>query len=205
MPKNPAVDDYIEKAQPFAKPILKRLRAAVHKACPECVEVMKWSFPNFDYKGPFCSMASFKAHAVFGFWKAALLEDANGILETNERTAMGHLGRITSLDELPDEKTLVALIRQAKELNDQGVKVARVTKKKPPLRVPKELSDRIAKNAAAHKTWDAFSPSHKREYVEWIGEAKTDATRERRIAQTLEQLADGKARNWKYEKKRIQD
>jgi uncharacterized protein YdeI (YjbR/CyaY-like superfamily) len=205
MPKHPAVDDYIEKAQPFARPILKRLRAAVHKACPECVEVIKWSFPNFDHKGPFCSMAAFKKHAVFGFWKASLLEDEKGVLETNTRTAMGHLGRITSLDELPDEKILVALIRQAKQLNDQGVKVARVTTKKPPLRVPKELGDRIARNAAARATWDAFSPSHKREYVEWIGEAKTDATRERRTAQMLEQLADGKSRNWKYEKKRIQD
>ncbi len=198
--KNPAVDAYIAKAQPFAQPILKRIRRAVHKGCPGCTEVIKWGMPSFDYKGPFCTMAAFKAHCVFGFWKAKLLEDPKGVLEKENRTAMGHLGRMTSLDELPDDAVMVSLVRQAAKLNDDGVKVARVTKKKPPLKVPPAMLAAIRRNKAALATWEAFAPSHRREYIEWITEAKTDATRERRMAQMLELLADGKHRHWKYQK-----
>lgn len=198
--KNPAIDEYIAKAQPYAQPILKRIRRAVHKGCPGCTEVIKWGMPSFDYKGPFCTMAAFKAHCVFGFWKAKLLEDPKGVLEKENRTAMGHLGRMTSLDELPDDAVMVSLVRQAAELNDDGVKVARVTKKKPPLKVPPAMLAAIRRNKAALATWEAFAPSHRREYIEWITEAKTDATRERRMAQMLELLADGKSRHWKYQK-----
>jgi uncharacterized protein YdeI (YjbR/CyaY-like superfamily) len=205
---NPAVDAYIEKALPFARPILNRIRRAVHKGCPGCVETIKWGMPSFDYNpsspsgkgGAFCSMAAFKAHCAFSFWKAKLLEDPKGVLETEKRTAMGHLGRITSVDELPDDAVLVSLIKQAAKLNEDGVKVARVTTKKPPLKVPPAILAAIKRNKAALATWEAFAPSHKREYVEWITEAKTDATREKRMAQMLEQLADGKSRHWKYQK-----
>src|SRR5262245_42578243 len=141
--KNPAVDEYIRNAQPFAQPILKRIRAAVHKGCPECVEVIKWGMPSFDFKGPFCSMASFKAHCVFGFWKAKLLEDPKGVLEKEGRTAMGHLGRVTSVDELPSDTTMVSLIKQAAKLNADGVKLERATKKKPPLKVPPAMTAAI--------------------------------------------------------------
>jgi uncharacterized protein YdeI (YjbR/CyaY-like superfamily) len=198
--KHPAVDEYIAKAQPFARPILKRLRAAVHKGCPECVETIKWGMPSFDYNGPYCSMAAFKAHCVFGFWKAKLLEDPKGILEKENRTAMGHLGRITSVDELPSDAAIVGLVRSAATLNAEGVKMKRVVKKKPPLKVPPAILEAIRRNRAALATWEAFSASCKREYVEWISEAKTDATREKRMAHMLEWLADGKQRNWKYQK-----
>ncbi len=198
--KNPAVDAYIEQAQPFARPILKRLRRAVHKGCPGCVETIKWGMPSFDHHGPMCSMAAFKAHCTVSFWKATLLEDPSGTLETIGRTAMGHLGRITAIEELPAEAVLAELVRQAARLNEDGVTVARVTKKKPPLTVPPAILAAIRRNKAALATWEAFSPSHKREYVEWITEAKTDATREKRVAQMLEQLADGKSRHWKYQK-----
>jgi uncharacterized protein YdeI (YjbR/CyaY-like superfamily) len=198
--KHPKVDAYIEKAQPFAKPILKRLRTVIHKACPECVETIKWGMPSFEYKGPFCSFAGFKAHCVFGFWKAELLNDPKGVLEKADRTAMGHLGRITSVDELPSVAVLTSLIRQAMTLNDQGVKVKAATTKKPPLKVPPMVLAAIRRNKAALATWEGFSPSHKREYVEWIVEAKMEATRERRLLQMIEWLTEGKSRNWKYER-----
>lgn len=195
----PAVDEYIEKAQPFARPILKRLRAAVHKGCPGCTETIKWGMPSFDFNGPFCSMAAFKAHCVFGFWKAKLLDDPKGVLEKGKRTAMGHLGRITSVDELPGAAVIEALVKSAATLNADGSRLQRVVKKKPPLKVPPAIMAAIRRNASALATWEAFAPSHRREYVEWITEAKTDATRERRMAQMLEWLADGKQRNWKYQ------
>jgi uncharacterized protein YdeI (YjbR/CyaY-like superfamily) len=198
--KIPDVDRYIEKAQPFARPILKRLRAVVHRACPQCEEVMKWSFPHFDYKGMLCSMASFKAHCAFGFWKASLLADAEKVLEKSDRTAMGHLGRITSLDDLPSDAALAALVKEAMKLNESGVKVVRAVKKKSALRVPAYFMEAIRANKQALAAFEAFPPSHKREYVEWVTEAKTEATRAKRLATAVQWIAQGKSRNWKYQR-----
>ena len=196
--KDPRVDAYIDRAADFAKPILKHIRKIVHKACPDVTETMKWSFPHFDYKGMLCSMASFKQHCAFGFWKQSLLE---GKAFPAEKTAMGSFGRLESKADLPADDVLINLIKQAVELNDQGVKVA---KKKPTgnkeLVVPDYLTAALKKNKAAQGTFESFPYSAKKEYVEWLAEAKTDATREKRLATTIEWLAEGKRRNWKYEK-----
>jgi len=194
--KDPRVDAYIEKSQPFARPILRHLRKVVHAGCPEVEETMKWSFPHFDYKGIFCAMASFKAHCTFGFWKASLLEGLGG----TDNDAMGQFGRITSLDDLPPEKKLLALVKQAAKLNDAGIKAPRAERKaKPSLTPPEDFVAALRKNKKAQTAWDAFSPSHRREYLEWILEAKQPATRDRRIATTLEWVSAGKGRNWKYQ------
>ena len=195
---DPRVDAYIDKAQDFAKPILNHLRKLVHEACPDVQETMKWSFPHFDYKGMMCSMASFKEHCAFNFWKQVLLEQS---AFPAEKTAMGSFGRITSLIDLPSDKTLKKLIMDAARLNDQGVKVNKtVSKEKRELVVPDILMSALATNALAAETFNNFPYSKKKEYVDWITEAKTDATRDKRLGTTIEWLAEGKARNWKYEK-----
>lgn len=205
MTHDPRIDAYIEKSADFAKPILNHLRALVHKACPDVQETMKWSFPHFEYKGILCSMASFKQHCTFGFWKGAIMKDAGKLLDAVGETAMGHFGRITSLKDLPPDKTILAYIREAMELNELGVplpstrKDGKKTSKE--VIVPDEILKALKKNKAALKTFETFPPSHKREYIEWITEAKTEPTREKRIAQMLEWLAEGKSRNWKYERK----
>jgi uncharacterized protein YdeI (YjbR/CyaY-like superfamily) len=195
---DPRVDAYIDnKAADFAKPILRHLRKLVHEACPDVVETWKWSFPHFDYKGVMCSMASFKQHCAFGFWKQSLME-SDAI--PAEKTAMGTFGRITSLDDLPDDETMIALVKQAMKLNDDGVKVERkapTTDKT--LVVPEALTVALEQNPAASEHFNAFPYSKKKDYVEWITEAKSDATREKRLATTIEQLSEGKARHWKYE------
>ena len=195
---DPFVDTYIEKAQEFAKPILNHIRQLVHEACPDVVEKKKWSFPHFDYKGMLCSMASFKEHCAFGFWKQSLLE-ADAF--PTEKTAMGSFGRITSLADLPDDKTMKKLIVDAIKLNDAGIKVvkAKPAGEKKELVVPEVLLEALAANDAAAETFNNFPYSKKRDYVEWITEAKTDTTREKRLATTLEWLAEGKARHWKYQ------
>ena len=198
--EDPRVDAYIKKAAPFARPILTHLRKVVHRACPEVTETIKWSVPSFEYKGPFCGIAAFKQHATFGFWKHTLLA-SQGLLEA-ERTAMGSFGRITSIDDLPDEKTLTRLIKAAAALNDQGVKEPRMKRApKAPIKMPPVFKAALAKNRKATAAFDAFSPSHRREYLEWITEARTDATRDRRIATAIEWIAEGKGRNWQYERK----
>jgi uncharacterized protein YdeI (YjbR/CyaY-like superfamily) len=197
--KNPEVDAFIKQAAPFAKPILTRVRRLIHKAAPGCREVIKWGMPAFDYHGPFVSISAFKAHCVVAFWKAPLLEDPAGVLEKRDRTAMGHLGRIASKDDLPDDATLLSLFRQAAALNEAGITVKRVVKKKPARAVPPTMLAAIRRNPAAKATWEGFSPSHQREYIEWITEAKKDATRERRMSRMIEQLADGKSRHWRYQ------
>jgi uncharacterized protein YdeI (YjbR/CyaY-like superfamily) len=164
---------------------------------------MKWSFPHFDYKGMMCSMAAFKQHCAFGFWKASLMKDIKLIENAKSETAMGHLGRITALKDLPKDKVLLSYIKEAKKLNDDGIKL----KAKPSDKIKKEVVvpdyflKAVIKNKSALKTFEAFSPSHKREYVGWITEAKTEETRNKRIATAIEWLAKGKAKNWKYMKK----
>ena len=195
---DPRIDAYIERSADFAQPLLKHIRKLVHKAAPEIVETMKWSFPHFDHKGTVCSMAAFKEHCAFGFWKQSLLED--GAFPA-EKTAMGSFGRITSRKDLPDDKTMVKLIRDAVSLNEKGIKVKRqTTPGKKDMVIPPYLLEALAKNDTAAATFENFPYSCKKEYVEWITEAKTDATRDKRLATTVEWLAEGKRRNWKYEK-----
>lgn len=200
--KDPRVDAYIERAQPFAQPILKHLRKVVHVACPGVQETMKWSHPHFDYKGIFCAMAGFKQHCTFGFWKGALLRGKVKGLPGDGEKAMGQFGRITSLADLPDEKILLRIVQAAAKLNDDKMAVPRrKARAKPPLKVPPYFTAALRKNKKALAAFDAFPPSHRREYLEWITEAKTEETRTRRMAQAVEWIAEGKGRNWRYERK----
>lgn len=203
--KDKRIDSYIEKAQPFAKPILKKLRELIHKGNPGVEETIKWGMPSFDYKGPFCSFASFKQHAVFGFWKYQLIKDPKGYLQdisAQGGTAMGNLGRITSIKDIPPDKVILDFIKQAKKLNDDGVKLPLKPKKpKQEVKAPDYMIAAIKKNKKIFEVFENFSPSHKREYIEWITEAKTEETRNKRINTMLEWLKEGKPRNWKYMKK----
>ena len=197
--RDPRIDAYIAGAADFAKPILAHLRTVVHSVSPDIDETMKWSFPHFEYKGILCSMASFKKHCALGFWKASLILDENG---RSAEQAMGQFGRITSIDELPSDKILTGYIRKAMELNATGVKApprAKLTKQKNVV-MPTELTSALKKNRKALAAFDGFSPSKRKEYAEWIGEAKSDATRDRRVEQAIQWISEGKGRNWKYEK-----
>jgi hypothetical protein len=199
-----AIDAYIAKSADFAKPILNHIRKLVHKACPDAEEKLKWSMPHFDYKGEMmCGMAAFKQHVSFGFWKAALMKDPVLIETAKTEVAMGHLGRITCLKDLPGDKKLMAWIKEAMMLNDKGIKLPSKIKpvEKKELVVPEYFIKALAKNKKAQKVWNAFAYSHKKEYLQWITEAKTEPTRESRMATALEWIAEGKGRNWKYQKK----
>jgi uncharacterized protein YdeI (YjbR/CyaY-like superfamily) len=191
--RNPQVDAYIEKSAEFAQPILIRLREIVHSVCPGVEETIKWGAPYFDYKGPICGMVAFKRHCAFVFWKDTL------VVENPSDEAMGQLGRIESLKDLPSKKTLTAWIRKAVELNETGVKAPRsVQPPKPPVKVPADLKQALAKNARARATFEAFSPSHRSEYVQWLEEARREETRKKRLGTAIDWLAEGKSKNWKY-------
>lgn len=195
------IDHYILKAQPFAQPILNHLRALIHHACPEVEERLKWSCPHFDYKGgPMANMAAFKQHCAFGFWKAALMKDKVLLENAKEEKAMGHLGRITSLKDLPSDKKIIAWIKEAMKLNDEGMKVPKKIIPKAEIKAPDYFIAALKKNKKAQQAYEAFSASCKREYLEWITEAKTEATKEKRMTQAIEWISEGKKRNWKYEK-----
>src|SRR5687767_381692 len=192
---DPRVDAYIARAKPFAQPILKRIRAAVHAGCPDVVETIKWSVPAFEHKGPMCGMAAFKGHCLWGFWKAALMKS---MPNDPAHKAMGGFGRFESLDELPSEAAMIRMVKEAAALNDAGVKVPRAFKEKKPLKAPAYMLSAIKRNKKAHAAYRAFSPSHKREYIEWITGAKAEDTRARRLATAVQWMAQGKSRNWKY-------
>jgi uncharacterized protein YdeI (YjbR/CyaY-like superfamily) len=197
--KDARVDAYIKKSADFAKPILNLLRKAVHEACPEVQETIKWGFPAFEYKGPLCGMAGFKAHCTFMLWKHSIIIDKAAAAGE----AMGHFGRITSIKDLPNSRTLSGYIKKAVKLNDDGIKLpARKSKPKSPIKVPEILAAALRKNKRANATFDGFSYSHKKEYVEWLTEAKSEETRERRLATAIEWMEEGKSRHWKYMKKK---
>jgi uncharacterized protein YdeI (YjbR/CyaY-like superfamily) len=195
---DPRVDAYIAKSASFARPILEHLRALVHEACPTVDESLKWSMPFFSYKAaPMCMMAAFKQHCSFGFW---LSKEVTG---GSDEDGMGQFGKLASLKDLPPDRQLSAHLKKAMALNEAGVKKARPkAAAKPAPALPDDLAALLAqkKHAAARKAWESFPPGAQREYVDWIAEAKTDATRQKRLATTLEWLAEGKRRNWKYEK-----
>jgi uncharacterized protein YdeI (YjbR/CyaY-like superfamily) len=205
--KDPRIDAYIEKSADFAKPILKKLRSLVHKGCPDVTETIKWSMPAFEYKGPYCSMAAFKQHCVFGFWKSSILfgdEKSSG----DKKFTWGAPGRdpvparITSVNDLPADAKFLALIQKAKKLNDEGVKAPMQKSAKEPAReIPKDFAAALKRTKGASANFQKFPPSHKREYIEWIVEAKKDETRQKRIATAVEWIAEGKSRNWKYQRK----
>ncbi len=198
--RDPRVDAYIAKAAPFARPILEHLRALVHATCPDADEAIKWGMPFFVSGGAsLCHMAAFKQHAAFGFWRHA--EVMGG-----ERPAegMGSFGKLATLDDLPAKRTLATLIKRAAVLNASGSKPVRAAAKKAPAPLPAMPADFAAAldgAPAARSTWDVFSASHRREYLDWILGAKRADTRAKRIAQSVEWLAEGKSQNWKYAKR----
>ena len=192
------VDAYIARSADFAKPILTHIRTVVHQACPEVEETIKWGVPHFDYKGMMCGMAAFKQHCTFGFWKGSLVLGAN----RKDVDGMGQFGRLEKVTDLPPKKTLVGYIRKAKQLNDERVAAPHIAKrgKRPAIEMPDYFRAALNKNKTAKATFDAFSPSHRREYLEWITEAKTEATRNKRMETALEWISQGKSRNWKYQR-----
>ena len=202
--KEKVIDNYIAKSAGFAKPILNHIRQLVHEACPAVEEKMKWSFPHFDYKGEMmCSMAAFKQHAVFGFWKAALMKDPVLVENARSEAAMGHVGRLTSVKDLPADKKMLGWIKEAMQLTDKGIKLPAKAKAadKKELVVPDYFEKALSKNKKAKLVFENYAWSHKKEYLEWITGAKTEETRNKRMATALAWLAEGKSRNWKYERK----
>lgn len=199
------IDAYIGKSKDFARPILEYVRATVHKAFPDIEESIKWGFPHFDYKGIVCSTAAFKEHCALTFWKGSLLKNVGKQFQKESRTAMGHFGRITSLDDLPSERELIRLIKQAVKLNETGAKFEKTAAKRDPGRkvdVPPYLLKALRQDKKAWAHWQEFSYSKRKEYVEHIDGAKSPETREKRLLRDLEQIAENKALNWKYEKKK---
>ncbi len=200
---NPKVDAYIAKSQPFAQPILTHIRELVHKACPEVEEAIKWSMPFFTLRGVILGhMAAFKQHCAIGLWGPEM----NAILNAaglHSEDGMGSLGKITSLKDLPPDKKLLGYYRHAADLILTGRRtksLERTVKSvKPAPKVPPELTAALKNNKTATKVWADFSPSCQREYADWITEAKRPETKEKRITQAIEWIAEGKQRNWKYQ------
>ncbi len=199
--RSAAVDAYISRARPFARPILEHLREVVHAACPDVAETIKWGMPFFMYEGMLGHMAAFQGHAAFGFHRHAVLVRESGLQAGFDRSAMGSFGRLTSVKDLPPRRVLLALVKLAMTLNaGGGSRAPRATAKaRPAIRSPAAFLAALRADREASATWAAFPPGKRRDYLEWITEAKTAATRAKRIVTSVAWLAQGRARNWKYE------
>lgn len=203
MPKTePIIDAYIEKAQPFAKPILEYIRKTVHEFCPEAEEAIKWSFPNFMYKGKIlCSMSAFKAHCAFGFWLESEMKTMKELTKGIEKNSMFTLGKITKIEDLPSKAQLKACIEEAMELTNMGVTIKKAAPSKTETEIPEAFQNALNQNEKAKVVFEKASTSFRKEYNLWIADAKTETTRNKRIDQAIEWISEGKGRNWKYEKK----
>jgi uncharacterized protein YdeI (YjbR/CyaY-like superfamily) len=197
------VDAYIESSPEFARPILIRLRELIHAACPDVSETIKWGAPAYEYKGVLAIMAAMKQHAVFNLWKGDLIPEVKERYREKSSMAMGTFGKITSVHDLPPDDKIIAWIKQAMELNERGVKLPQRSRSEPKreVDVPDDLITALEQNESARSTFDGFTTARRREYVDWISGAKTDATRQKRLTQAIEWMAEGKHRNWKYDKK----
>lgn len=203
---NPQFDEYREAASDFAKPIMAHLRKLVHKQCPEVVEEIKWGIPHFDYKGEMlCIFAAYKNHCSFGFWKESLMGDARLKANPDLKAAKRFMGKLTSLSDLPSDSELIAFIQEAMALNEKGVKLAPHHDAKPAkaaeIAIPNAFAEQLSRHEQANEIFQSKSLSFRKEYVVWIADAKTDQTRQKRIDESLEWIAQGKGRFWKYEKK----
>lgn len=200
--RDPKVDAYIDQAQPFAKPILEHLRETVHEYCPDAEEALKWSFPHFIYNGKnLCSMSAFKAHCAFGFWLESEMKTMKELTKDREKNSMFSYGKITKIEDLPSKAQLRACITEAMELTDMGVTIKRAAPDKTQTELPDYFEKALSANKKAKEVFDQSSPSFRKEYINWITEAKTEATRNKRMEQAVEWISEGKGRNWKYEKK----
>lgn len=191
---DPRFDAYLDKAPAWAQPVLRELRARVHAACPDVVETVKWRAPSFEFEGLLGGMAAFKAHCLFGFWKDKLLRADKGTAALLDR-----MGRMTTVADLPSKAEFAKVVKAAMKLNAEGVATPRATKPKKTVAMHPAFARALGASKKAKGHFDAFSPSAKREYVEWIADAKKDDTRDRRIEQAVEWIGEGKRRNWKYE------
>ena len=195
--KDPRVDTYIAKAADFAKPVLRHIRKLVHETCPDVEETLKWGGPFFVNGGIICGMAAFKRHCGVIFWHYE-----PGSWAARNEQGRGELGKLTGLSDLPGDAELKRCIKFAMKQNAAGVKKSRTNAKpKPKLSVPADFAAALKRNAKARETFDKFPPGKRRDYLEWILDAKQANTRERRIETSIEWLAEGKSRNWKYERK----
>jgi uncharacterized protein YdeI (YjbR/CyaY-like superfamily) len=199
---NPKFDEYIAGSADFAKPILIYLREIIHDVCPEVEEIIKWGIPHFDYKDDMmCILAAYKNHCSFSLYKAELMSDKKIIESVKAGEKMGYMDKIKSLSDLPEKKTLVAYIKEAMVLNETGIKkVKPITEKPKIIEVPDYFSERLEANPSAKEIFDSKAPSFRKDYLVWITDAKTEATRQKRIDQSLEWIAEGKGRFWQYEK-----
>jgi uncharacterized protein YdeI (YjbR/CyaY-like superfamily) len=200
--KSEEVSDYISSAPPFARPILNRIRKAFHFGCPELEETMKWGAPFFEYKGLLGGMGSFREHVTLTFWKGQVMSDPEGLFDEVGKSQMASI-RFRALKEMPAQQVLISYVEEAAALNEKGVKAPKTpAKKKKELDVPEDLKKALARKKKARETFENFSYSHRKEYIEWITEAKREETRKKRVATTVEWLSEGKPRNWKYVKKK---
>ena len=196
------VDVYIEKAGEFARPILIHLRNLVHTACPDVKETIKWGFPHFEYKGMLCHMAAFKKHCSFGFWKAALINESAQFLNSLGLQGIDHFDRISTMQDLPADSVLISYIKEAMRLNEEEIKMPKkkIDTNRLAISIPDAFKKALDADAKAIQVFEKASSSFRKEYIEWIADAKTDLTRDKRIATALEWISEGKGRNWKYER-----
>jgi uncharacterized protein YdeI (YjbR/CyaY-like superfamily) len=200
--RNLKVDAYVENTADFARPILTHLRTLIHDNCPEVVEAIKWGIPHFDYKGEMmCIFAAHSKHCSFTFWKGSIMSDPRLKENSNLPAAKRFLGKLTSLADLPSDRELIAFIREAMSLNEQGIRLPRRASEKPKdVAMPDALAEALDANPEAKAVFDGKSASFRKEYIVWISDAKTDATRQKRLDEALAWIAEGKGRFWKYQK-----
>lgn len=201
---NSDIDKYITNAADFAKPILAHWRRLIHERCPEVIEVLKWGIPHFEYKNEnIFVIASYKNHCSFSFLKESLMTDPRLKANKELKPIQKFLGKVTKQENLPPDEEFIAMLDEAVQLNEKGIKIQRekpANEKPKVFETPDYLLAALIAKPKAKEVFDSKSNSFRKEYIIWITDAKTDETRQKRISEALEWIAEGKGRFWKHQK-----
>lgn len=186
---------YIEKATPEFKEVMIALRSVLNNPNFDIKEDWKWGAPNFNNEGMICWLAHFRNHVGMNFFKGTLIKDKYNLF-THYREEKGNRQlKFSDINQIIPEQ-IEYYIEEAIKLNQENIKVV---KKEIDTSLPLDLETELNNNPKAKMFFESLAPSYKRDYIEWIEEAKREATRTKRLATTMEWLSEGKKKNWKYE------
>jgi hypothetical protein len=187
---------YIAELPDWQRKHLVRVRQLIHSTEERIEEAWRGNAPHFDHQGSLIGMHAFKSCVSIWFHKGASLKDGHGLFKLTEKDAEREVRKYKIHEgESINEKAFLDLLKQALKVNAAQAGGAETKPTSRALVVPSDMEQVLRKDEQAWAQWEGLAASHKREYVEWITDAKQDETRKRRLAKALEMIRDGQAKN----------
>jgi len=190
------IDEAFSKFTGFQKEYCNHLRKLIHKAMPDVKEDWKWG-PNFNVNGMVCGVWGFKDHVKLVFFKGSAMKDTYKLFNQGKENEGNRSINFSSADKI-DDKKIIEYLKEAAEINRKGIKLV---KKEIKVVMPAILVKALNKDKASKTYFESLAPSHRRDYADYISQAKQEETQLRRLDKVMEMLTDKRTLNDKYMKK----